>query len=64
MDAKVTWKHNLAFTGTANSGFTIPLAPAPRGGKCISPLLGLSPRVRHEFRHSRPSSDFWLDSLV
>jgi len=46
MDAKVTWKHNLAFTGTANSGFTIPLgAGAPAGeGEGTSPmeLLGIS----------------------
>lgn len=26
--------------------------------------VGLSPRVRHEFRHSRLGSDFALDSLV
>ena len=25
MDAKVTWKHRLSFTGTADSGFKIPL---------------------------------------
>jgi putative redox protein len=46
MDAKVTWKHDLAFTGTANSGFSIPLGTGglPGEGEGTSPLelLGIS----------------------
>jgi len=46
MDARVTWKHNLSFTGTANSGFTIPLGTAaPAGdndGTSPMELLGIS----------------------
>jgi len=46
MDAKVTWKHNLAFTGTANSGFNIPLGTGGPAGESegTSPmeLLGIS----------------------
>ena len=32
MDAKVTWKGNLSFTGTADSGYTIPLGTDPSVG--------------------------------
>ena len=46
MDAKVTWKRNLSFTGTANSGFTIPLGTGgPAGdndGTSPMELLGIS----------------------
>ncbi len=46
MDAKVIWKHGLAFTGTANSGFSIPLASGTQSGEYegTSPmeLLGIS----------------------
>lgn len=34
MDAKVTWKSGLSFTGTADSGFDVPLGvPADHGGE-------------------------------
>jgi putative redox protein len=46
MDAKVTWKHNLSFTGTANSGFSIPLGsggqPGVSEGTSPMELLGIS----------------------
>jgi putative redox protein len=46
MDAKVTWKHNLSFTGTANSGFDIPLGaggqPGVSEGTSPMELLGIS----------------------
>lgn len=46
MDAKVTWKHNLSFTGTAKSGFTFPIGTAaPQGdndGTSPMELLGIS----------------------
>ena len=46
MDAKVTWKHDLSFTGTANSGFSIPMgsggAPGVSEGTSPMELLGLS----------------------
>jgi putative redox protein len=29
MDAKVTWKGKMSFTGTADSGFTLPLGTEP-----------------------------------
>ena len=29
MDAKVTWKNRLSFTGSADSGFTVPLGTDP-----------------------------------
>lgn len=32
MDAKVTWKHGLSFTGETGSGFTIPLGTAVEHG--------------------------------
>jgi putative redox protein len=32
MDAKVTWKHGLSFTGQTGSGFTIPLGTAVEHG--------------------------------
>jgi putative redox protein len=32
MDALVTWKGNLSFTGTADSGFTLPLGTEPAVG--------------------------------
>ena len=32
MEAKVTWKGNMSFTGTADSGFTIPLGTDPAMG--------------------------------
>jgi putative redox protein len=46
MDAKVTWKHNLSFDGTANSGFTIRLGaggqPGESEGTSPMELLGMS----------------------
>jgi putative redox protein len=41
MDAKVTWKNGLAFDGTSDSGFTIPLdsfSPASGEGTGFRPL--------------------------
>ncbi len=32
MDAKVTWRNGLSFTGTANTGFTVPLGADPSVG--------------------------------
>jgi putative redox protein len=32
MDAKVIWKNKLSFTGTANTGFTLPLGADPMAG--------------------------------
>lgn len=32
MDAKVVWKHRMSFTGSAESGFTIPLGTSPDVG--------------------------------
>jgi len=33
MDAKVTWKHGLSFSGVADSGFNVPLGvPKEQGG--------------------------------
>lgn len=32
MDAKVTWKNGLTLTGSANSGFTVPLGTDPSVG--------------------------------
>lgn len=32
MEAKVTWKGNLSFTGTSDSGFSIPLGSDPSVG--------------------------------
>jgi putative redox protein len=32
LDAKVTWKSRLSFTGTADSGFTLPLGGDPNVG--------------------------------
>jgi putative redox protein len=32
MDAKVTWQHDLSFTGSAESGFTLPLGAEPAVG--------------------------------
>jgi putative redox protein len=32
MDAKVTWQHDLSFTGSAESGFTLPLGTEPAVG--------------------------------
>ncbi len=32
MDAKVTWKGRLSFTGTADTGFTVPLGAEPQVG--------------------------------
>ena len=32
MDAKVTWSRGLTFTGTANTGFSVPLGAAPEVG--------------------------------
>jgi len=32
MEAKVTWKENLSFDGTANSGFVVPLGTRPENG--------------------------------
>lgn len=32
MDAKVTWSNGLSFTGTANTGFTVPLGADPSVG--------------------------------
>ncbi len=32
MDAKVTWKKGLSFTGTADSGFSVPLGADPSVG--------------------------------
>jgi putative redox protein len=46
MDAKVTWKHDLSFTGTANSGFSMPLGsggqPGVSEGTSPMELLGIS----------------------
>jgi len=46
MDAKVTWKHNFSFTGTANSGFTIAMGaggpPGESEGTSPMELLGIS----------------------
>jgi putative redox protein len=46
MDAKVTWKRDLSFTGTANSGFTVPLGsggqPGVSEGTSPMELLGIS----------------------
>lgn len=32
MDAKVTWKGRMSFTGTADTGFTVPLGSDPSVG--------------------------------
>jgi len=32
MDAKVTWSNGMTFTGTANTGFTVPLGADPSVG--------------------------------
>jgi len=32
MEAKVTWKQKMSFTGTADSGFTLPLGTKPEVG--------------------------------
>ncbi len=32
MDASVTWQHGMTFTGTADTGFTVPLGAAPEHG--------------------------------
>jgi putative redox protein len=32
MDAEVTWKSNMSFDGTADTGFTLPLGASPRVG--------------------------------
>jgi len=32
MDAKATWRHGLTFSGTADSGFTVPLSADPSVG--------------------------------
>ena len=32
MEAKVTWKSNLSFNGTADTGFTLPLGASPQVG--------------------------------
>ncbi len=32
MDAKVTWKDRLSFTGSAETGFTLPLGAEPEAG--------------------------------
>lgn len=32
MEAKVTWKNKMSFTGTANSGFSVPLGTDPAVG--------------------------------
>ena len=32
MDAKVVWKERMSFSGTAESGFTVPLGTSPDGG--------------------------------
>jgi putative redox protein len=32
LDASVTWKGKLSFTGTANTGFTLPLGTSPEVG--------------------------------
>jgi len=32
MDAKVTWDHGMTFSGTADTGFTVPLGTSPSVG--------------------------------
>ena len=32
MDAKVTWDHGMTFSGTADTGFTVPLGASPAVG--------------------------------
>ena len=32
MDAELTWKSNLSFNGTADTGFTLPLGASPKVG--------------------------------
>ena len=32
MDAKVTWDHGMTFSGTSDSGFTVPLGTSPKVG--------------------------------
>jgi putative redox protein len=32
MDASVTWHHGMTFTGTADTGFTVPLGATPKHG--------------------------------
>lgn len=32
MDASVTWQHGMTFTGTADTGFTVPLGTDPEFG--------------------------------
>ena len=32
MDSKVTWDHGMTFSGTSDSGFTVPLGTSPKVG--------------------------------